>query len=406
MSENIITGLDIGSGTIRIAVGQTGSEGELQILGIAETPSQGVGKGMITDLEDTVSSISQALDKIERLVGLSINHAYIGISGTHIISQVARGIVAVSRADGEIRKDDVVRVLEAAQSVATPPNYEILHIIPRSFTVDNQPNIKDPIGMTGVRIEVDAQIILGLTSQIKNLRKCLYRAGITDDELVFVPLASAEAVLTKRQKELGVAVVDIGETTTSLAVFEEGNLLLTKTLPIGSRYVTSDIAIGLRIPLDLAEKIKINYGSACSNLVNKHEMINLKDLSDKEEGVISRREIAEIIEARCEEIYKMVNKELETIDRSGKLPAGVILTGGGAKLPGLVELAKKIFKLPASIGIPSNFNSQTDKIFDPSYSTVLGLVFWGKKMHILPKRSLLKLIKSDWLKKIFKNLLP
>lgn len=403
--ENIITGLDIGSSTIRIAIGKVASN-EVQILGVAETYSEGVSKGVITELEDTVTSISRAVDKIERLVGLPVNHAYIGISGSHIISQDARGMVAISRADGEIRQDDVRRVLEAAQSVATLPNYEILHIIPRSFTVDNQPGIKDPIGMTGVRIEVNAQIILGLTSQIKNLRKCIYRAGISDDELVFNPLACSEAVLNKKQKELGVAVVNIGSTTTSIAVFEEGDILLAKVLPIGARYITSDISIGQRIPFDLAETVKIKYGSAYPSLINKHEIINLKNLSQKEEGAISRRELSEIIEARCEEIFKLVDKELQTIDRSGKLPAGVVLTGAGANTLGLVELAKKIFRLPASLGTPVGFTSQVDKISDPSFSTAIGLILWGRRTQDLSKETMFKFISFNWLKKIFKNLLP
>jgi len=249
MADNIINGLDIGSAAIRIAVGQVTPEGEVKILGVAESRSEGVNKGIIIDLEDTVSSISTCLDKIEKVVGLPVNHAYIGISGAHIMSQESRGVIAVSRADGEIKKDDIERVLEVARSMATPPNYEILHTLPRSFIVDNQPNIKNPIGMTGVRIEAEAQIILGLNSQIKNLKKCLYRAGVAEEELVFTPLACSEAVLNKRQKELGVMVINIGSTTTSLAVFEEGDILLAKVLPVGARYITNDIAIGLRIPL-------------------------------------------------------------------------------------------------------------------------------------------------------------
>lgn len=408
MAENIITGFDLGSSTIRIAVGRVSPVGEIEILGVVESPSEGVAKGVISDPEDTISSVSQAIDKIERTVGLSINHAYVSVSGSQIISQEARGVIAVSRADGEIRKDDVDRVLAAAQSAATPPNYEVLHTIPRSFTVDNQANIKDPIGMTGVRIEVEAQIILGLSSRIKNLKKSLYRAGVNEDELVFVPLACPQAILNKRQKDLGVAVVNIGSSTTALSVFEEGDLLMTKILPIGSRYITSDVAIGLRIPIDLAEAIKIKSGSAYTGPVNKQEVINLKDFSGKEEGVVSRREVAEIIEARCEEIFKLVDKELKSINRSGKLPGGAVLTGGGAKLPGLVELAKKNLKLPASLGVPIGVTSQTEQVFDPGFSTAVGLILWGKQMHVAPqkKASNIKFAGSGFLKKVFKNLLP
>jgi len=289
MTQDVVVGLDLGSGMIRIAVGTIDSSGDLKIIGAVESPSAGISKGVITSIEDAVSAISTCLERVERIVGVSLERVMVGISGAHIISQETKGVVAVSRADGEIGEDDVRRVLEAAQTIATPPNYEIIHVIPRFFTVDNQPSIKDPIGMTGVRLEVEAQIILGLSSQIKNLRKCLYRVGLVDEQLIFAPLACAEAVLNKRQKELGVAVINIGNTTTSFAVFEEGDVLTAKVLPVGSRHITADIAIGLRIPLDLAEAVKLNYGSSAPQLVKKHEQISLKDLDSKENVVVSKK---------------------------------------------------------------------------------------------------------------------
>jgi len=406
MADNIINGLDIGSAAIRIAVGQVTPEGEVKILGVAESRSEGVNKGIIIDLEDTVSSISTCLDKVEKAVGLQVNHAYIGISGAYIISQESRGVIAVSRADGEVKKDDIERVLEVARGMATPPNYEILHTLPRSFIVDNQPNIKNPIGMTGVRIEAEAQIILGLNSQIKNLKKCLYRAGVAEEELVFTPLACSEAVLNKRQKELGVMVINIGSTTTSLAVFEEDDILLAKVLPVGARYITNDIAIGLRIPLDLAESIKIVHGTAYPSSVNKAEIVNLKDLDNREEGNFAKKEVAEIIEARCEEIFRMADKELQSINRSGKLPAGVILTGAGAHLSGLVELAKKTFKLPVSIGVPVGVVSEMEQTFDPSFSTAVGLILWGRKMHGGLRIGHHSGVNFGWMRRIAKNLFP
>ncbi len=367
MSQAIITGLDLGSGSIRIAVGTLDLNGDLKIIGVAEGSSEGISKGII----------SACLERAERIIGVSLERVLVGISGAHIISQETKGVVAVSRADGEIKEDDVRRVLEAAQTIATPPNYEIIHIIPRFFTVDNQPSIKDPLGMTGVRLEVDAQIILGLSSQIKNLRKCLYRVGLVDEQLVFAPIACAEAVLNKRQKELGAAVVNLGNTTTSFTVFEEGDVLTAKVLPIGSRHITSDIAIGLRIPLDLAEAVKLNYGSSSPETIKKHEQINLKELNSQENVVVSRKEVAKIIEARCEEVFRLVDKELQTIDRSGKLPAGVVLTGAGVKLPGIIEVAKSIFRLPVSLGRPNNIKAVVDKANDPGFSTAVGLVIWG-----------------------------
>jgi len=405
MTQDVVVGLDLGSGMIRIAVGTIDSSGDLKIIGAVESPSAGISKGVITSIEDAVSAISTCLERVERIVGVSLERVMVGISGAHIISQETKGVVAVSRADGEIGEDDVRRVLEAAQTIATPPNYEIIHVIPRFFTVDNQPSIKDPIGMTGVRLEVEAQIILGLSSQIKNLRKCLYRVGLVDEQLIFAPLACAEAVLNKRQKELGVAVINIGNTTTSFAVFEEGDVLTAKVLPVGSRHITADIAIGLRIPLDLAEAVKLNYGSSAPQLVKKHEQISLKDLDSKENVVVSKREVAEIIEARCEEVFKMIDKELRAVDRSGKLPAGIVLTGAGAKLPDIVEVAKQVFRLPVSLGV-TNIKTVIDKAADPAFSTAVGLVVWGTLVQ--PARKIIVSTKkiSNFLKKIFKGLIP
>ncbi len=415
--EEIITGLDIGSTTVRVVVGQVNPhDKKIQILGAAENPTEGVSKGSITSIEDAVSSISGALEKVERMTGIPVEHAYIGINGSHITSQDSHGVIAVSKSDGEIREEDVERVIEAAQAVATPPNYEILHVIPRSFTVDNQKGIKDPIGMTGIRLEVDAQIIQGLSSQIKNLTKCIYRTGIDIDDLVLGSLASSEAVLTKKQKDLGVALLNIGGATTSLLVFEEGDVLHSAILPVGSGHITNDIAIGLRTSIDLAEKIKIDFGSALPDEINKRDEINLAEIDSREEGVVSHKHVAEIIEARCEELFKMADKELQKIDRAGLLPAGIILTGGGSKLNGLIEVAKKEFKLPASVGLPLDLGATAvDKVNDLNFSTAIGLLYWGAgfdskdggtsgKLNIPKLSSVSDAI--DKMKKWFKSLIP
>jgi cell division protein FtsA len=413
--DGIITGLDIGSTTIRIAVGQVNPhDHKIHVLGAAEHPAEGVSKGAVTSIEDAVSSISGVLEKVERMTGVPVERAYVGINGSHITSQESHGVIAVSKADGEIREEDVERVIEAAQAVATPPNYEILHVIPRSFTVDNQKGIKDPIGMSGIRLEVDAQIIQGLSAQIKNLTKCIYRTGIDIDDVVLGVLASAEAVLTKKQKDLGVALLNIGGATTSLLVFEEGDVLHTAILPVGASHVTNDIAIGLRTSIDLAEKVKIEFGSALPEEINKREDINLADIDSREEGVVSRKHVAEIIEARCEEIFKMADKELQKIDRSGLLPAGVVLTGGGAKLSGLIEIAKREFKLPASLGFPLDLGpTAVDKVNDSNFSTAIGLLYWGSGFLQKPGGSRLGLPKlasvgdvSNKMKKWFKSLIP
>ncbi|MFH1598406.1 MAG: cell division protein FtsA [Patescibacteria group bacterium] len=380
--ESIITGVDIGSNAVRVMVGQRNAvEEPLQIIGVGEVPSEGISKGVVTSIEDAVSSISKGLEKAERMTGIPIEHAYIGIGGTHVISQDSHGVIAVSKADGEIKEEDVERVIEAAQAVATPPNYEILHVIPRSFTVDDQKGIKDPIGMSGIRLEVDAQIIQGLTAQIKNLTKSVYRTSVDIDDLVLGILASAEACISKRQKELGVVLVNIGSATSSLMVFEEGDVLHTAILPIGAGHITNDIAIGLRTSIEIAEKIKLDYGSALPKDISKHQEIDLSNIEESEEGLVSQKQVAEIIEARLEEIYKMVDKELKEIDRSGLLPAGVVLSGGGSKLPGAVEVAKRIFKLPSTIGYPSEIITAIDKVKDPSFTVAVGLVLWGSQME-------------------------
>ncbi len=380
--EEIITGLDLGSNMIRVVVGQkTDVDEKIQILGVAESQSEGINKGVINSIEDTVSSISGALEKAERMTGIPIEHALVGISGSHINSIQSHGVVAVSKADGEIKEDDVARVIEAAQSVATPPNYETLHVIPRSFSVDNQSNIKDPIGMTGIRLEVDAQIIQGLSSQIKNITKCVYRTSLDIDDLTLGILAAAEALLTRRQKELGVALINIGGTTTSLAVFEEGDIVHTAILPVGSGHITNDIAIGLRTSIEVAEQVKLEYASCLPEEINKREEINLSDISSNESASVPRKHIAEITEARIEEVFSLADKELQKIERSGLLPAGIVLTGGGAKLPGMVEVAKRVFKLPSSLGEPREIITAIDKINDPAYSTAIGLVIWGAQVY-------------------------
>lgn len=376
--ESFITGLDIGSTTIRVAVGQIQENvSAIHIVGAAEHEAQGISRGSVTSIEDAVSAISQTLETVERMTGIPTHHAYIGIGGTHITSLESHGVVAVARADGEVREDDIERVVEAAQTVATPPNYQILHVIPRVYTVDNQRGIKDPVGMTGMRLEVDTQIIQGLSGQIKSIEKTVFRTGLSIDDIVLGALAAAESALTKRQKELGVALVNIGGSTTSIVVFEEGDVLHVKVLPVGSGHITNDIAIGLRTSIDLAEQIKVHVGSASPESIGKREEVNLEEFEGGEQMNVSRKHIAEIVEARLEEIFKMVDKELQSIDRSGMLPAGIVLTGGGAQLSGILEVAKNVFRLPASVGVPQGISTAIDKVNSPTFTTALGLVAWG-----------------------------
>mgnify|MGYP001568351401 CR=1 FL=1 len=413
----LIAGLDIGSSKIRMIVGQRsgeeGSEKKINIIGAYETPAEGIHKGVITSIEDAVVSITRVLENMERIVGHSIEQAWVGISGSHIISQESRGVIAVSRHDGEIDEGDVARAIEAARTVATPSNYEILHVIPRNFTIDGQTNIKDPVGMTGIRLEVDSLIVQGITSQIKNLTKCVYRTGLDIEDLVVASLASSQAVLSNRQKELGVAVLDIGGTTTNVIVMEDGDVVHQAVLPIGADHVTSDIAIGLRISIDAAEKIKLKYGTALAKNVDKNDHISFEEIDLSEQGEVPRRYIAQIIEARVEEILRKVDNELEKAHRSGMLPSGVVLIGGGAKLHGMVELAKKVLRLPVSLGYAQNITSSVDKTQDLSYMTAIGLVLWGNQAlgHRNGRRFSLSKFKSvadvsDKMRKWLKSLVP
>ncbi len=383
-THNLITGLDIGTHSVRMAVGQIheSEDGhlELQLLGAAEVNSEGVNKGVVSSIEDVVSSVSACLERAERMVGTPIDRAWVGISDPHIVTQANKGVIVVSKANNEISEEDAQRAIETARSIATPLNYEVLHVLPRGFAVDGQTGIKDPVGMTGIRLEVDTHIILGSTAQIKNLTKAIYRTGLEIDDLVLSILAAGEAVLTTRQKELGVAVVNLGGSTTSLAVFEEGDILRIATIPIGSEHITNDIAIGLRTSVDIAEKVKVEYGECLSENVSKTETVDLFNLGAPDHEMVKKRYVSEIMEARVEEIMKKIDAELAKVQRSGLLPAGVVFTGAGSKLPGIVDVAKKYLRLPASLGYSLNFSSVTEKVNDLGFSTAIGLVRWGANM--------------------------
>ncbi len=380
-AQEYITGIDIGSTSVRMAVGVRYGEDKnlVNIIGMAEAPSMGVDRGVVTSIEDVISSVSMCRERLEQMIGGQVESVWGGISGAQILSQTSRGYIAVARADGEIQDDDVSRALETARTVATPSNYEILHAIPKSFTVDRQAGVKSPVGMTGTRLEVDAEIIQAPTAQIKNLTRAIYRIGLEIDDVVYSILATATAVASEKQKKLGTVIVNIGSGTTSMVVFEEGDILHTAVLPLGSDHITADLALGLRTSVDIAEEVKIKYGTAWPAMVNKSEEINLRELGSSEDEIVMRKHVAEIIEARAEEIYSKVDKELRRIDRSGMLPGGVILTGGGAKLPGMLELARKTLRLPAQLGYPAGIMAVTETVRDLSFTTAVGLVLWGMK---------------------------
>ena len=410
---NYLVGLDIGSSNVRVVVAKI-DEGSAHpsIIGIGESLSSGIRKGVIVDIEEAVSAISSALEKVERMTGVAISRATVAIGGSHVSSTESHGVIAVSRADGEITENDIIRVIDASQAISIPPNREIIHVIPKNFIVDGQSGIKDPLGMTGIRLEVDTVIVQAAAPFIKNLSKALARAGVQSEDMVLAPLAAAQAALTKRQKELGVALIDLGGGTTGLVVFEEGELMHTSIIPAGSGHITNDIAIGLRTSIETAEQVKTAFAHAIPKEVGRNEEIDLSKIDESEEESVSRYHLAEITEARLEEIFNLVNKELKAIGRDGKLPAGVVLTGAGAKMPGILELAKKQLRLPVQIGYPANVNTIIDRVEDPGFATAVGLVLWANEYSQGSKRGSkfgAEFFDSQALgkvKKLFKKFLP
>lgn len=409
MSKNIVTGLDIGTHKIITIIGTKTDEGNIDIIGLGSEKSAGLRQGMVIDIEETISAISKSLEEAEQMAGQTIESAFLGIGGSHIESSNSKGVIAVSRADGEIIEEDVNRVIEAARAVSIPTNREIIHVVPRIFTVDGQEGIHDPIGMTGIRLEVDAHVISGSTPAIKNLSKCVYQAGLDINELVFNPLASSQILLDKQQKEVGVALIDIGAGTTELAVFEQGDILHSAVLPLGSAHITNDIAIGLRTSIETAEKIKRQYGKASSQGILEEEEIDLTKIDKSEEQKASKKYVAEIVEARLTEIFSHISDQLKSINREANLPAGVILCGGGSKINGLVSAVKEALRLPVQIGKPKiEISGLIDKISDPTYCTAIGLMVWGinAEMSEVKSSSTNLTGAASKIKKWFKNFIP
>lgn len=378
------TGIDIGSSAVRVIVAQKESDSEdIKILGVGVVPMRGMQRGVITDVDEAVLALGEARDMAERVSGVMVEKAYISINGAHLTSHNLRGIIAVSRADGEITPEDVDRVINAAQAISMPQNREILHVLPQNYIVDGQEHITDPVGMTGVRLEVEAHVVEGSAPFIKNLTKVVNQAGVHIEDFVFAPFASALSVLDKRQKELGVVLVDLGAGTTSMVVYEENVLLHTSVMPVGASHITNDIAIGLRTSIDIAEAIKVSHGTALPDSVPQNDTISIEGEGDVQES-ISRKEVANIISARLEELLSFVDRELKAIGRSGILPAGVILTGGGAHMEGLVELAKKKLRLPVRIGRPAMLEGLSDRTDEPEYAVGIGLIHFAIEQESRP----------------------
>lgn len=377
--EDIFIGLDIGSTKVCCVVGlQEETAAHPSIIGVGVAPVSGLRKGEVVDIEETVSSITAAVDEAERISGVPIDRATINLDGAHVESLNSSGVIAVGRADQEISVEDVRRAEEAASAVQLPPNREIIQMFPRSFSVDGQHNIKDPVGMNGVRLEVQTHIVTGAAPAIKNLHRSIYQAGIDIQGQVLVPLAAGRAVLSKKQLELGVAVVDIGGGTTGVAIYEEGEVLYSSVLPIGASHITNDIAIGLRTDVEVAEKIKLQYVKAHPGRIGATDKLRIDELGS-DAAIVSKKDLYSIAEARLEEIFDMVNEEFNKVGKAGMLPGGVVLTGGGAKMPGIDTLAKELLKLPVTIGKPSGLSGLSDRVSDPSFAAPVGLML--ENMH-------------------------
>ncbi len=378
MEEPIIVGIDIGTSKICTLVARVEEGSNLRILGVGIEPSQGLRKGTVVDLNAAASAVSRSVEKAERTSGFEINAALVSLAGSHVSSINSRGVVGIT--GGIVDHDDIDRALDAAQAVAIPHNREIIHVIQRGFIIDGQDGIRTPVGMHGFRLEVEAHIITASASTVENLRQCVGASGIEVSQFVLNPLASGEIVLSETERQMGAAVVDIGGGTTDMAIYIDGDVWHTMVLAVGGNHVTSDIAHGLRLPVSQAEEIKLKFGHAQQSAVSPEEQFTVRSFGGDAPTRINRTELANIIEARMEEIFYLVLQEIRRSGYDGLLPAGVVLTGGSSLMPGCRQLASQVMGLPARIAKPQNLVGLTDQLDSPAYATSVGLLEWALLM--------------------------
>jgi len=375
--RNLIVGLDIGTSKVAAIVGELTNDGNIEIIGIGSTPSRGLKKGVVVNLESTVQSIQRAIEEAELMAGCQIKSVFAGIAGSHIRSLNSHGIVAIK--DKEVTQYDIDRVIDSARAVAIPADQKILHILPQEFVIDLQDGIKEPIGMSGIRLEAKVHMVTGSVSASQNIIKCIRRCGLEVEDIVLEQLASCNSVLTEDEKELGVCLIDIGGGTTDIAIFSEGAIKHTAVIPIAGDQVTNDIAVALRTPTLNAEQIKRKYACALTQLAAVDGVIEVPSIGDRSPRKISTQNLAEIIEPRYEELMLLVQSELRRSGYEDLIAAGIVLTGGSSQVKGLIELAEEIFHMPVRMGLPQNVTGLTEVVKNPVHSTGVGLLMYGKE---------------------------
>ena len=377
--NNLIVGLDIGTSKVVAIVGEVMPDGEIEIIGIGSQQSRGLKKGVVVNIESTVQSIQRAVEEAELMAGCQIKSVFAGIAGSHVKSINSNGVVAIK--DKEVTPTDVARVIDAAKAVAIPADQKILHVLPQEFLIDNQEGIRDPISMSGVRLEARVHLVTGAVSAAQNIVKCVRRCGLEVDDIILEQLASSAAVLTDDEKELGVCLVDIGGGTTDIAVFVDGAIRHTAVIPIAGDQVTNDIAVALRTPTQYANDLKIKYACALRQLASPDESIEVPSVGDREPRRLARQTLAEVVEPRYEELLSLVQAELRRSGFEEICVAGIVLTGGSSKMEGVIELAEEIFHMPVRLGVPQHVNGLVDVIRNPIHATGVGLLLFGNKQR-------------------------
>ncbi len=375
--KSLIVGLDIGTSKVAAIVAEVGSDSEIEIIGMGEHVSRGMKKGVVVNIESTVQSIKRAVEEAELMAGCEIHSVFAGIAGSHISSLNSHGMVAIR--DKEVSTDDVERVMDAARAVAIPADQKILHILPQQFLIDDQDGIREPVGMSGVRLEAKVHMVTGAVSAAQNIIKCIHRCDLQVEDIILEQLASSYSVLTEDEKELGVCIVDIGGGTTDVAILNDGAIRHTKVFPVAGDQVTNDIAVALRTPTKYAEEIKIKYACALRQLTNPEETIEVPSVGDRPPRRMARQILAEVVEPRYEELFTLIKSELQRSGLEEFCAAGVVLTGGSSKMEGAVELAEEVFHMPVRIGMPQEVKGLSEMVNDPRHATGVGLILFGKQ---------------------------